>query len=222
MTVNGQGVPLTTGEFGVDLPAGPEGPRDIVLVASDAAGNRSSKTVSIILDRTAPVVTIASPAENAVVAVSTVVVSGTVSDATSVSVTVQGTDASVVGHAFSATLSGLSDGPLAINVRARDAAGNEAIVVRNLDLDLTPPVVAIMSPAPSAVTRAATAQLTYTVTDRSTTTIKVNGVSVEGCGGVAQGYTDARPACERTQSVDLADGDNTFTVEATEIGRAHV
>ncbi|MBX7184871.1 MAG: Ig-like domain repeat protein, partial [Vicinamibacteria bacterium] len=216
LTVNGQTIATAAdGAFSATLPAGPDGPRDLVFTATDAAGNEAVSTVSIIVDRTPPVLTIAAPAQGAVVPTLPLVVSGTVVDTTTVSVTVQGTEASVVGQAYTATLPALGDGSVTITVRASDAAGNETVLTRVVEVDLGPPTVAITSPATGALTRLALVTLAYTIVDRSLTSIKVNGTAVADCPGQSQ---PGAPACERSQSVILEEGDNTLTVEATDAG----
>ncbi len=212
LTVNGQTVETASdGSFSASIPAGAEGPRDLVFAATDAARNQSSVTVTIVVDRTPPSLTIVAPLAAAVVPASTLAVSGTVSDATTVSLTIQGVAASVVGQAYSATLSGLQEGLLTLTVRATDAAGNESVLTRAIEIDLGPPAVTITSPAPGSLTREATAILGYTVLDRSPTSILVNDVAAgPDCPGLS--------ACDRNQSVSLVEGDNTFSVAATDAG----
>jgi hypothetical protein len=128
-------------------------------------------------------------------------------------VTVDGRGKSGHGHRPSLVddAGDLVEGSLTITVRAVDAAGNESTVIREVEVDLGPPTVAITSPAAGTLTREATALLAFSVLDRSATSITLNGAPVApACPGVV--------ACDRTQSVDLGDGDNTFTVEATDAG----
>ncbi|MEO5761422.1 MAG: Ig-like domain-containing protein, partial [Vicinamibacteria bacterium] len=210
LTVNGQTVAVgPDGAFATTIPAGAEGTREITFVATDAASNQSTQIVSVVIDRTPPALTIASPLQGAVIPASGVSVSGTVADATSVSVSVQGSGATVIGQAFTAALTGLYDGPLTITVRAVDAAGNESTSTRAVEIDLVPPTVTITSPAAGMVTRNGTAVIAYTILDRSPTTILVNDVAAgPDCPGLLP--------CDRTQSVILEEGDNTFTIAATE------
>ncbi len=220
LTVNGQAVTVAPGGsfsatiandvLGMPL-SGIEGVREIVFVARDAAGNETTTSVSVLFDRTPPALTVASPLQGAIIPSSSVALSGTVADATAVTITVEGSPATVTGQAWSTTLASLVEGSLTITVRAVDAAGNESTVIREVEVDLGPPTVAITSPAAGTLTREATALLAFSVLDRSSTSITLNGAPVApACPGVI--------ACDRTQSVDLGDGDNTFTVEATDAG----
>jgi RHS repeat-associated protein len=218
LTVNGQPVPVAAdGAFSFNLAqdilgqplSSLEGARDIVFLATDAAGNESTQVVPMIFDRTPPALTIAAPLSGAILTATPVSVSGTVIDATAVTVTVQGIPATSVGQAYSATLSGAPEGPFSIVVRAVDAAGNEATLNREVEVDLSVPTVTITTPANGSLTREATVSLTYSVLDRSPTMITVNGTAATpDCPGVNP--------CERTQVVNLAEGDNTLVVEATE------
>jgi hypothetical protein len=220
LTVNGESVAtaangsfsatITQDILGVPLSSF-EGARGIVFEATDAAGNQSAVSIDVVFDRTPPALTLESPLQGAVVPNSSVSVSGTVVDATQVVVTVQGSPATVMGYAYSASIGNLSEGPLTITVHAVDAAGNESTVTRGVEIDLAAPTVGITSPGAGSITRDATAVLAYTVLDRSRTTITVNNVAeTPDCPGVL--------ACDRTKTVDLVPGDNTFTVEATDAG----
>jgi hypothetical protein len=62
LTIDGAPTALATdGAFSADIPAGPEGLRTIQLLARDAAGNETARSSSVIVDRTAPVLTIGQP-----------------------------------------------------------------------------------------------------------------------------------------------------------------
>ncbi len=219
LTINGQSVATdASGSFSATITsdilgrafAGIEGAASLVFTATDAAGNTSSTTVPITFDRTPPSLSIASPLSGVVVPTSSLSVSGTVSDATTVSVFVQGVPALVTGQAYSHTLTDLSEGPLTVTVRAVDAAGNETTLTRDVEIDLGPPTLAITAPAAGALVREAFVTLAYTVADRSRTTVTINGTPAQDCPGVVP--------CDRTQQVTLVDGDNTFTIEATDAG----
>lgn len=104
-----------------------EGSHVLRVTASDLAGNEASATRSFTIDRTPPVLSVASPRDGALIAGSTVTVFGDVSDASPVTVTVNGVPAPVGGGTFSAIVS-LVNGANTITVVASDAAGNTSTV----------------------------------------------------------------------------------------------
>ena len=69
----------------------------ITLVATDAAGNRTSVMRSVTLDTTAPVLTVSTPADGATVQDSVITVAGTATDLSVVRVTVNGGAAPLTG-----------------------------------------------------------------------------------------------------------------------------
>jgi uncharacterized protein YfaP (DUF2135 family) len=111
------------GSFDVPVPL-VEGTNAISVVATDAAGNQGSTSLTIVRDSSPPVVTLDTlPSETSS---ATVTVSGTV-EAGIGFVTVNGQPVAVSGGSFSQDVV-LSLGPNEIFVEATDAAGNSALV----------------------------------------------------------------------------------------------
>lgn len=104
-----------------------EGTYVLVVTATDRAGNEASATRTFTIDRTPPVLSVASPRDGALIAGSSVTLFGDVSDASPVVVTVNGVAARAGGGTFSAIVS-LVDGENTITVVATDAAGNSSTV----------------------------------------------------------------------------------------------
>src|SRR5438132_1206682 len=131
VTVNGAttGVNATTGAFSRTIHLG-EGPN--TAVATDPAGNQAQLTRTIDVgaapDTTAPVVTVTSPADGASVDQASVVVSGTVDDATS-TVRVNGVDVHPAADGSWSVTIALVAGSNTISVTATDAAGNQGTAV---------------------------------------------------------------------------------------------
>jgi RHS repeat-associated protein len=94
---------------------------------TDAAGETATATVTLKIDLTPPVVTIASPASGATFTSTPASVSGSVSDALSgvASVTCNGAAATVVSGTYTCSVA-LSSGANTITVLATDVAGNTA------------------------------------------------------------------------------------------------
>ncbi len=104
-----------------------EGGNQVVSgTVSDRAGNTASATATIKLDKTAPTVTITSPANNATLSSTSATVTGTASDSLSgiASVTCNGAAATLSGSDFTCNLT-LTTGSNTITVKATDVAGNE-------------------------------------------------------------------------------------------------
>jgi len=119
------GIPATVhadGSFSVPVPL-VEGTNTIQIVATDAAGNSASSTLTVARDSTPPTLTMADlPTETSS---PTVTVSGTVESGISF-VTVNGQPVPVTGGAYSTDVA-LSFGANVIFVEATDSAGNRAI-----------------------------------------------------------------------------------------------
>jgi hypothetical protein len=120
--------------------------------ATDGAANSATKSVSINLDKTAPILNITSPANGVVVSTPAITVTGTVTDALSgvATFTCNGQTASVNGSAFSCNLP-LVPGTNAITVQATDVAGNTATSNLNVAYSVsTLTISASPTPAPNA------------------------------------------------------------------------
>lgn len=114
----------TTGAFGLLLPLS-EGQNLILVEATDAAGNPASKTVAVVSDTIAPVVSVDGPADGLETNTSTVVVRGSVDDANA---TVLVNDQMIRPDSSGQweTTVALVPGGNVIRVSAVDIAGNRA------------------------------------------------------------------------------------------------
>ncbi len=130
LTVNGQPATLAAGAFSAQV-AIREGRNDIVALGRDGAEGIGSAIVTVRRDTTAPVLSIETPADGAVVTSQQVVVAGLVNDVVSgtvnsedVTVMVNGVAASVVNRTYDAPRVLLTSGSNNIDVVATDRAGN--------------------------------------------------------------------------------------------------
>lgn len=203
------------------------GSHTLTVRASDAAGNASTKAVSVNVsnataDTTAPTVSISAPAASSTVS-GTVSVTGSSSDNASVSKVEMNVD----GGAWQ-TASGTSswssswatgsyaNGSHTINVRATDGAGNatstsRSVTVSNSTSDTTAPSVSISSPAASAVVGGS-----VTVAGTAADNASVSKVQVQVDGGgwmAASGTTSWSVAWDSTA---VRDGSHTLTARATD------
>jgi hypothetical protein len=201
LAVNGVTVAVDSlGDWAVDL-ASADGTHTIAAVATDAAGNTASASVSVTVDTLAPALSVSAPAY-ALTNLATATVVGTTE--AGAAVTVNGATATVgAGGAFSASVT-LAEGPNTITVVATDAAGNGATVTKFVTLDTTAPVVTVTAPTDGLSTNHATVIVTGTVDD-DTATVLVNGIQV---------HPNAQGAW--SVSVALAEGSNTVSVSAVD------
>ena len=178
------------------------GAHTLVATATNAASS-ASDSVSITVDTTPPVVTITAPADGTQTTEASILVSGTVADASPiVSFTVNGTPAALAPDGSFAVTVPLALGPQAITALATDAAGhpgNASVGVTRGEV----PAVAIGSPAAGALLAASPVPVTGTVTGTEPIDVVVNGVAATVAGG------------SFTASVPLVEGANTLTATAT-------
>jgi hypothetical protein len=163
-----------------------------------------------VADVDPPVVAIDAPVNGAVIGTTSVLLSGSVTDAstTDVSSTPAGVAATLPagGGPVSGTVALLVEGENILSLTATDAAdnvgGNSVTVIR----DTTRPVISVLSPVEGAVLGSTPASLSAEVTDLTATTLDfgTNHVALPASGGVAIG------------DVALVEGPNTVTFVATD------
>jgi hypothetical protein len=174
--------------------------------ATDRAGNSSSTSVTVSLDKTLPSMDITSPANGITLNTPEVTVTGTVSDRLSgiSSVTCNGGAASVSDSTFDCVLS-LSEGANTIVTQATDRAGNvgtaQVTVNRHLLLVVTS-MVTITAPANLSYFSISPTTVTGTVND-PTATVTVNAIPAAVVNG------------QFSVAVPLAEGPNLVTASAS-------
>ena len=165
--------PTVTGPAsGTDFTA--EGSQTITITATDSAGNSATASVTFTIDKTAPAISIASPANSALTN-GNVTLTYTVTDALDATPSVTGPASGTVYT---------TDGPQTITLTASDAAGNSATASVTFTIDRTPPAVTLT--CPPELQFAETASCTVTATDTQGTPTVSWLVTREGAT-VAQG-----------------------------------
>ncbi|RII24924.1 MAG: hypothetical protein CXR31_15805, partial [Geobacter sp.] len=175
VTVNGQPVVVTNNTFSTAVTLA-TGVNTVTVIATDLLGNTSIDARSINFDATAPVITIASPADNAITNVTALTISGYVDK--SAKVTVAGKAVAVdAGNNWTATLD-LTAGQNTVTVTAVDLYGNTSSLKRSVTLDLTSPVLAITTPTQDLATNKPNIVLSGTVSDDMGVAVSssVNGI----------------------------------------------
>ncbi len=148
--VNGVRAQLAAGAWSLAVNL-QEGNNDFAVQAFDSVANAATAAVAVSRDSQAPAVTIAQPAEGAHLNAQSVTVSGTVAQKPGITVTVNGSAATVTGGAF--TLAGvpLVEGDNTLIVRAKDSLGNEGTYTRKVVRDTAAPTLLSSDPAAGAL-----------------------------------------------------------------------
>jgi hypothetical protein len=212
LKVAGQAVAVNNDQFATSI-AVAEGANQIEVDAFDLAGNEQTTTVSVTRF-SVPSVVITSPADLSYVSGTALTVSGTVSETVSaaVSVRVNGVAATVAGTTFTANGVPLLEGGNTLTATATDAAGHVGIASINVVRDLTPPHVAIYTPAAGATLGDATVAVSGLVNDIVAGTVNAGNVTVS---------VNGLPATVANRSflvagVPLQPGDNVLTAVAVD------
>ncbi len=208
LIVAGQPVSVDNAQFATSV-AVAEGANPIEIDAFDLAGNEQTATVAVTRV-TVPSVTITSPPDLSYVAGTTVTVSGTVS--TALGVSVNGVAATLSGASFTATGVPLVEGGNTLTATATDATGHVGLASINVVRDLTPPHVAIYTPAAGATLADSTVTVSGLVNDIVAGTVNAGNVSVSVNGMQA---TVANRSF-LVAGVPLQPGDNVLTAVAAD------
>jgi RHS repeat-associated protein len=159
-----------------------EGDNSISATGSDRAGNSRSATVTVNLDTRAPELTIAAPAANACLNVSSVELRGSVSDPhlQGVTVRVNGADtaATVAADQWSATIP-VGEGRQVFTITAADTLGHTNIASVTVNVDRTAPVIEVTeNGAPFTATLVnRNVALLFRANDASTISAKLDNVA---------------------------------------------
>ncbi|TAN41053.1 MAG: hypothetical protein EPN25_05690 [Nitrospirae bacterium] len=154
-----------------------EGPHTVSFRAVDRSGNQSAAvSASFTIDLTPPDLAISTLSDGANTNNSVLNIAGTVTDNYGVrelfvnDIAVQNNSDGTFSYPII-----LNDGPNTINVTARDLAGNETQDARTINLDLTAPVITILTPADNIKTKQNPMDLSGMVDEQSTVTVRING-----------------------------------------------
>lgn len=209
VTVNGTSAVRTGDRFAKTVTL-VDGANDIIVAATDRAGNTSTATISVrSFDR--PTVRITQPADFAVTSSSTITVSGTVSGSLA-SVDVNGLAATISGTSFSAPNVPLQQGRTVITATARGTNGQLATDDLNLYRDSIPPRVSVYSPANSAIVTSSSINVGGMVDDIVIGTVNAGQVTVKVNNIAATVSNRAFLA----SNITLKAGANTLAVVATD------
>jgi hypothetical protein len=171
VTVNGQAVNVNAdGSFSYALTL-TAGANTITTIATDFAGNQQIDTRTVTFDQTVPVLTISAPADNSTTTQSFITITGTISDNSTVTITVNNgspQSAAITGNAFSATVN-LAVGVNTIDITAVDPTGNATNAKRTVTYENgnTSFTLAVTNPSQDITTKSASLTLKGKVVDAS-------------------------------------------------------
>jgi len=184
-----------TGVFNATVLLVPNKAANLIINASDRAGNQSEPLVyTVISDTVAPVITVTRPAARASFDTSAIEVVGSVSDANlGATITVNGATVALSSQGQFGCHVTLPDGATQnIVVTAVDLAGNQAQVTRTVSVtnapgDNSPPAITVLNPAYNASVPSTQISVTALITDESpiaSVTIGGNPVAIPGANGI--------------------------------------
>ncbi len=218
MIVSGQTVTTSTSDnvnYSFNYPVTlATGSNIITTVVIDNAGNTTTDTRIIILDLTAPVITITHPSDNSVTNEITPSVTGTTDKTATILISLgsgPSVTAAVNAMIFSLPVTLATNTINTIFVYATDLAGNPGSAKRTVTHDDTKPALAITVPNQDMGTNQAGIVLSGTVSDLTDVSLLVT------CPTASIGFVSTPTST--TWSVDITNmqqGTNTFTVQATD------
>lgn len=189
-----------------------EGYNNITVTMIDAMGRILTDNVTVLVDTTAPVLTVTSPANGSYHNTGIVPITWTVSDAlvnvSSVMICVDGGDWTNVTNVTSYTNATLSEGAHTIYFNATDSLGNYAITSFTIIIDLTKPIVVITAPLTGSAQNLNSTLVSWTVSDDNA--VANCSISTDGTNWIEVNGTSF-------QLHDLAVGNNTIYVRAYDI-----
>jgi RHS repeat-associated protein len=205
VTINGTAITVDPSGAFNGTAALAEGSNIITIIATDAAGNQTTVTRTVTRDSILPTLTVTTPADSTITNQANIVVSGTLTDASTTTLTVNGSPVTVgTGGAFTTQVV-LAEGINTLTVIAKDTANNQSTVTRMVIRDTQAPILTIQTPTEGQITNQQTINVSGMVTDASSTILTVNGSLVQiGANDVFS-----------TQVV-LTEGSNTITIMATD------
>ncbi len=194
---------LNGAAFASGTPVEAEGTYTLEVTAEDAAGNPASLIRHFEIDRTPPAFGPIAPPDGTVTAETSVTLAGEVSGG-AVSVTVNGSPATLTGTSFTAGPLPLAEGETTFTLVAADAAGNSAQRLHRIVRDSTAPVLTVTQPADGAVVGTASLTVTGTAVDPRLAEVRVNGALANLAGEAF------------TLAITLVEGANPLQATATD------
>lgn len=163
-----------------------EGANAVAVVATDRFHLQGEASLALNLDTAAPRLAITRPLDGDYTAAAEVEVTGSIEDASPVSVDVAGVSAPVEGGGFRASVPLADVADVTLRVVATDAAGNTSEAAVTVHVDRIPPAVRITRPAAGAYLKGPSIDVEGVVVDASPVFVEING---EPATAAAGGFT---------------------------------
>ncbi len=197
-----------------------DGVYEFYSVATDEAGSVESapgtNDTYTIVDTVAPSIVIDSPAEDDVIADTTVTVSWTASDDCSglagFDIRLDGGSWEDIGSVVTYDFESMADGIYKVEVRATDNAGLTTTATVNFTVDTEAPTVTITSPEDGEQFMVSSVTLEWTITDVQT------GLDMLQVKADAGSWIEIDVADTSYEFTDLSEGSHTLYVRATDLG----
>jgi hypothetical protein len=178
-----------------------EGSNAIILTATDNAGNVTTNTLTLVLDTTAPIITVNSVQNGLITRTPIQSITGTLNEAATFSI--NGVPVTVTGdYSFNFAIS-LAQGSNVVELESTDIIGNTSTKTLILTLDTIAPTMTISSHQDGLVTQQAGQILAGSIGEVASLTIDGSAVTVAGDNSF-------------NQSIVLNEGDNLFTFIVTD------
>ncbi|UCC93722.1 MAG: hypothetical protein JSW25_03400, partial [Thermoplasmata archaeon] len=175
LTLNGEVLPAFGGTFNKAIQLN-EGINNIVLIATDYAGNIANATRKITLDSLPPIVVVRHPQDELYTNVDSVQIGG-VTDREGVTMTVDGTPVPVQADGTWSHTVSLLRGWNHIIIDAVDIALNHRVITHKVYYDPDPPRINVFEPKPDAVVNSSVFKISgSTDPDVLNAQIRVNGI----------------------------------------------
>ena len=199
------------------------GPHTLSAVATDAAGNSATTSISVTMDTIAPTVSITAPANGTAINGGTITVTANATDGVGVTGVQFKLDGSNLGavvtgagpiYSVSWNATGVSSGPHTLSAVATDTAGNVGASSVSVTIATTAPAISITTPANGAYVNGGT----ITVTANATDSVGVTGVQFELDGvNLGAAVTGAGPTYSISwNTAAVTNGSHTLSAVATD------
>ncbi len=175
LTLNGEYLNAAGGTFNKAIQLN-EGINNIVIIATDYAGNIANVTRKIVLDSIPPIVVVRHPTQDYYTNVNTVDIGG-VTDREGVTMTVAGDKVTIQSDGTWSHTVPISRGWNNILIDAVDVALNHRVVTHKVYYDPDPPQITVTDPEPDQIINSSVFTLEgFTDTDVLNSQIRVNGI----------------------------------------------
>jgi parallel beta-helix repeat protein len=150
-----------------------EGQHNVTIIAVDMVGNEGKAEVLFSVDTVIPIVTISNPTSGTYG--TDVLLTYSISEAGTVEIYLDGS-ANRTTMESGTILTKLLDGDHYLEIKVTDIAGNVGNVIVIFTVDATAPTITITSPGDMTMYDSSTIQLTYSISERATVTIFLDGM----------------------------------------------